>query len=72
MTEKLKPCPFCRGEARARAFKCSYPGSWAQVVCKVCDGRGPEIKAGYSDRYDPEGLKARAVEAWNQRATDAR
>jgi len=53
MTDQLKPCPFCGGEAM-----CALPtGGWAE--CKECGGCGPV--SGGKRRAD-------AIAAWNTRA----
>lgn len=38
MTEKLKPCPFCGGEAKHNGGGCSVFGRmWWTVGCEDCD-----------------------------------
>ena len=60
MTNDLKPCPFCGGEAHA-ALAAYASGATAHVVC---DGCGAKVY-GYS--RSERGLRD-AVESWNRRA----
>lgn len=59
MTDKLKPCPFCGGEARIRDLniKIPYEGIAHFVGCCQCD-----VRSGIS--FDGEQA---AIEAWNTR-----
>ena len=52
MPEKLKPCPFCGGEAKVkRFFGCAY----ITVGCKECN---VQIN---------RDTKKQAIDAWNKR-----
>lgn len=53
MTEKLKPCPFCGGEAFNRVRPSSIH---IQVHCDGCGARGPG-----------EHTEVSAITAWNTR-----
>jgi len=55
MSEKLKPCPFCGGEAETQVNGLAQSPFW-EVVCDACDFCGP---SGYSE--------AEAIIAWNRR-----
>ena len=55
---KLKPCPFCGGEAEVVANE-----YFADVSCKDGECRG------FTD-YLTFKKKSEAIEAWNRRATD--
>lgn len=57
--QKLKPCPFCGGEAKV--MKMGYP-HW--VYCLVC---GAKVHGGVVG--EAEGEKA-SIEAWNRRQTE--
>ena len=53
--EKLKPCPFCGGEAKVLGTK--YEGGDYYIVCERC-----RVRVGsYSNPVE-------AIEAWNKRA----
>ena len=54
-TTTLKPCPFCGGEARVRA----YPHDYA-ICCYKCDAS--------TRKFFP--TREEAERAWNRRATD--
>lgn len=54
----LKRCPFCGGEPTVDRELLS--GHWVyQVRCQECYGSGPRIN-----------VKAKAIEAWNNRAKE--
>ena len=53
MTDKLKPCPFCGGEAEMLNYS---PSEWL-VVCPTCDGM--------VERW--RNTEKEAVEQWNRR-----
>lgn len=59
MEDRLKPCPFCGGEARIRdlSIKIPYDGIAHFVDCCQCD-----VRSGIS--FDGE---QGAIEAWNTR-----
>ena len=60
MTNDLRPCPFCGGEAHA-ALAAYAGGATAHVVCDAC---GAKV---YGYGRDERGLRD-AVERWNRRA----
>ena len=75
MNNKLKPCPFCGGKAflekssRMMVFgsleRCSY------VKCINCHARGGRfVLSNYGKSHHSAEASARAVEAWNRRASD--
>ena len=57
MTDKLKPCPFCGGEARRYYGHMDCYG----ITCKKCSAK----IYGYAN-------KASAARAWNRRANNER
>ena len=63
MDNKLKPCPFCGGEAEMfdhfRIAKCKTY-RYFRVGCKECDLRFPKFAA----------TKENAIKAWNRRVED--
>lgn len=67
MSEELKPCPFCGGEAKIYSGP-HYDGGhvtyWAVVKCESCEASGMKI-----DEYEPVSrVEEWASEAWNRRA----
>lgn len=60
MSDELKPCPFCGGEARA--FRCEESGTF-DVQCQQC-GAIPFIGSRTSERK----TMADVIAAWNARA----
>lgn len=70
----LKPCPFCGGEAKLKAFYSYNTGFTIWCQCGECDaktsGYCPDI-SNEDDAIDNiEGYTRRAVEKWNRRAGD--
>ena len=61
MAEKLKPCPFCGGEARM-VLQHNDDGTWVRyyVCCYACGSKTKEYKA-----------HEIAHRAWNRRAGDS-
>lgn len=64
MSEELKACPFCGGEAWIDYHEGSYEyGGWADISCSVCG-----VDMGVTEDADSgESLKGRAVKKWNTR-----
>lgn len=60
--EKLKPCPFCGGEARIITHRFYELSNTYGVTCKKC---GSETMQFYCAEED-------AVNAWNRREKDER
>lgn len=60
MSEELKPCPFCGGEARA--FRCEESGTF-DVQCQQC-GAIPFIGSRTSEKKTMDDV----IAAWNARA----
>ena len=60
MSDELKPCPFCGGEARA--FRCEESGT-LDVQCQQC-GAIPFI----GSRTSEKKTMADVIAAWNARA----
>ena len=58
--EKLKPCPFCGGEAKLYSRAVDWLLSEHVVRCKKCHCM--------TDTYD---TKVETIEAWNNRVVDA-
>lgn len=59
---ELKPCPFCGGEAKVKAYSNGY-NIWFRVMCDDCGVAQDGIRNGY---YGEE----QAIEAWNRRVHD--
>lgn len=73
MSEELKPCPFCGGEAVIKAVNRNYGLTiWCQ--CLKCDARtkGYCLDTNNEDATidNIENCKNRALEQWNRRVND--
>ena len=62
MSEGLKPCPFCGGEARQHAAFARGASDMVGVYVE-CDGCGACSKTAWG-----EGAQERSAAAWNRRA----
>lgn len=77
MRKRLKPCPFCGGNAElvfsGRCDRDGYKRGFIIVKCQICGGAGKgAFYAGY-DVLDDIGLEntiggEKAMTAWNMRA----
>ena len=61
MSEKLKPCPFCGGDAELSDFE-----TISKVICKKCGAESRLIAS--SSKYCSD---EKAIEAWNRRFENA-
>ena len=60
MSEKLKPCPFCGGEAEPKSSVDTFGHEgFFYVLCRKCYAR--------TDHYE---TGAEVIEAWNRRANE--
>lgn len=57
MSEKLKHCPFCGGDAELSNFE-----TMSEVICKKCGAKSRLIES--SSKYCSD---EKAIEAWNRR-----
>lgn len=68
MSEELKPCPFCGGEAPMESGRYQMDDvmySFAHVECLSCGACG----SGFTEAEKPvESVEALAADAWNRRA----
>lgn len=73
MDTKLKPCPFCGGEAEYLEGWQREDGSWVRGAVKCCEcsvikcGEGNH-KPGFLSPEEETELSLTAIEAWNTRA----
>ena len=81
MMAELKPCPFCGGydtDYSQKRVQCDYGSNaryQAAVYCRKCNAYGRRVlsEKAYVRDYAAlqrvtEGLRERAIEAWNRRA----
>ena len=64
MSEELKPCPFCGGDAELSSGKFEGKAT-SYVVCKCCGSQGEFFFV--SPKY---ASAIRAIEAWNRRTAN--
>lgn len=65
MTKKLKPCPFCGGEAQLTDDFSDYSFI---VRCSLCGAETQTVIMGLDDVPDDEIIAQNlAIEAWNRR-----
>lgn len=73
MSERLKPCPFCGGEAIIKATVKSY-GFTIWCACEKCNARTegfcPDTNRENDTMENIEECKKRAIKEWNRRAND--
>ena len=73
MSEELKPCPFCGGDAEFSMpeYPLTADCEDAGVRCSACDAVGPLtlIDMGRHGESDWPRLRAEAIAAWNRRAS---
>lgn len=60
---KLKPCPFCGGEAELLPMDFAGPNPPFRIACTKCDYKTVWMRADW---------KSSAVAAWNLRASDVK
>lgn len=83
MTEPiLKPCPFCGSDKLGYSEKrvqCDHGRKvrhHGAIYCRKCNAYGRRVLSNKAGAYDyaaigkaVEGLREKAIEAWNRRAT---
>ena len=63
MDDKLKPCPFCGGEAGFSTGKNGDGSDWHYIECGDCGAMGPYI----SHASHNIAVKESLAEKWNER-----
>lgn len=63
--EKLKPCPFCGGEAEVKKKEFGDNTGYAFITCKSCEASTKRFTKSldYSAVYE-------AIKSWNRRVSD--
>lgn len=71
ITEELKPCPFCGGEANIKLAKRDCVGVVIWCKCKRCyaesTGYAPTLDNSDLALDNIESCKSKAIGAWNRR-----
>lgn len=67
MTDELKPCPFCGGEAEYHSDKGPTGEVYGWVGCNQCDAMSV-----HCDVRSMQPEETHPIDAWNTRADDAR
>ena len=66
---KLKPCPFCGGEAEYTERGNQYSGiSQTQIKCKRCNTK--QVHGWIRLKYDFDYVKKATMDDWNKRERD--
>ena len=66
MSEELKPCPFCVGDAEYHSDKGPTGEVYAWVGCNQCDAMSV-----HCDVRSMQPEETHPIDAWNARASDA-
>ena len=71
MDEKLKPCPFCGGDAELWAKSGKY-GWFAVCECTFCSATAKTFSIGKDcpDAWEATAAAVCAKKAWNRRCSD--
>lgn len=76
MTDELRPCPFCGGEARlsGATVSCGHNDIFyvAQVRCMECVAMVEEADRPSGRDGKSAAVDAAAIDAWNRRVTEYR
>ena len=67
MSEELKPCPFCGGEATLFQIKCITHSNGGAGMFQV---KCVNLQCNVSPKTMYESSKDEAIVAWNRRAND--
>lgn len=67
MKTKLKPCPFCGGEAELIPILMDYDTAESFVRCRNCFAKGKTYKTAV--RGEDKLREKQAIAAWNRRVS---
>lgn len=74
MSEELKPCPFCGGEAKLITTEFDRKTIAIKVECQSCSARAGGFCATVFDNKNAleniDNSREKAIEAWNRRVTE--
>lgn len=67
--KKLKPCPFCGGEAEYKERGNEYIGiKETSIMCTECATR--QIHKWLKYKFDFEFVRTKTIDEWNRRAKE--
>ena len=71
MTDELKPCPFCGGEAELFESNISRSVEYSVYIgCPTCGGQTTTTSAVPATQYTVDSTRQTVISRWNRRVSD--